>query len=106
MEEDRLITADTSGDDGSFDLSLRPKVLTEYVGQSKAKENLKVFIGAAKGRGESLDHVLFYGPPVADNPWGGATLEWLTTSPPPTENFAADPVVRHGPYDFKKAGLL
>ena len=63
MEEDRLITADTSGDDGSFDLSLRPKVLTEYVGQSKAKENLKVFIGAAKGRGESLDHVLFYGPP-------------------------------------------
>jgi Holliday junction DNA helicase RuvB len=63
MEEDRLITADTSGDDGSFDLSLRPKVLTEYVGQSKAKENLKVFISAAKGRGESLDHVLFYGPP-------------------------------------------
>ena len=61
--EDRLITADTSGDDGSFDLSLRPKVLTEYVGQSKTKENLKVFIGAAKGRGESLDHVLFYGPP-------------------------------------------
>ena len=63
MEEDRLITADTSGDDGSFDLSLRPKVLTEYVGQSKVKENLKVFISAAKGRGESLDHVLFYGPP-------------------------------------------
>ena len=63
MEEDRLITADTSGDDGSFDLSLRPKILTEYVGQSKVKENLKVFISAAKGRGESLDHVLFYGPP-------------------------------------------
>ena len=61
--EDRLITADTSGDDGSFDRSLRPKVLTEYVGQSKVKENLKVFISAAKGRGESLDHVLFYGPP-------------------------------------------
>ncbi len=49
---------------------------------------------------------LFYGPSVADNPWGGATLEWLTTSPPPTENFEADPVVTHGPYDFKKAGLL
>ena len=61
--EDRLITAETTTDDGSFDLSLRPKVLTEYVGQSKAKENLKVFIDAARGRGESLDHVLFYGPP-------------------------------------------
>ncbi len=61
--EERLITAVTTGDDGSFDLSLRPKVLTEYVGQSKVKENLKVFISAARGRGESLDHVLFYGPP-------------------------------------------
>ncbi|RLB63255.1 MAG: Holliday junction branch migration DNA helicase RuvB, partial [Deltaproteobacteria bacterium] len=61
--EDRLITAETTTDDGSFDLSLRPKVLTEYIGQSKAKENLKVFIDAARGRGESLDHVLFYGPP-------------------------------------------
>lgn len=61
--EDRLITAATSGDDNSFDLSLRPKVLTEYIGQSKAKQNLKVFIEAARGRGESLDHVLFFGPP-------------------------------------------
>ena len=61
--EERLITAEDTGDDGSFDLSLRPKVLTEYVGQSKVKENLKVFIKAARGRGESLDHVLFYGPP-------------------------------------------
>ena len=61
--EDRLITAETTGDDGSFDLSLRPKILTEYIGQSKVKENLKVFISAARGRGESLDHVLFYGPP-------------------------------------------
>jgi len=61
--EERLITAENTGDDGSFDMSLRPKVLTEYVGQSKVKENLKVFISAARGRGESLDHVLFYGPP-------------------------------------------
>lgn len=61
--EDRLITSEPTGDDGSFDVSLRPKVLEEYVGQTKAKENLKVFIGAARGRGESLDHVLFYGPP-------------------------------------------
>ena len=61
--EDRLITSEPTADDGSFDVSLRPKVLEEYVGQTKAKENLKVFIGAARGRGESLDHVLFYGPP-------------------------------------------
>ncbi len=61
--EDRLITAETTGEDGSYDLSLRPKVLTEYIGQDKVKANLKVFIAAARGRGESLDHVLFYGPP-------------------------------------------
>ncbi len=61
--EDRLITSQSCSDDGSFDVSLRPKVLDEYVGQTKIKENLKVFIGAARGRGESLDHVLFYGPP-------------------------------------------
>jgi len=63
MEEDRLITAIETDDDGTFDVSLRPRILTEYVGQSKVKENLKVFISAARGRGESLDHVLFYGPP-------------------------------------------
>ena len=61
--EDRLITAETTGEEGSYDLSLRPKNLTEYIGQNKIKANLKVFIGAARGRGESLDHVLFYGPP-------------------------------------------
>ncbi len=47
---------------------------------------------------------LFYGPPFAPNPWGGATLEWSTPSPPPTENFEEDPVVTHGPYDFSGAG--
>jgi Holliday junction DNA helicase RuvB len=61
--DDRIITAATTGDDGSFDTTLRPKVLAEYIGQRKVKENLKVFIDAARGRGESLDHVLFYGPP-------------------------------------------
>ena len=42
---------------------LRPKTLSEYIGQDKVKENLKIFIEAAKLRGESLDHVLLYGPP-------------------------------------------
>jgi cytochrome c oxidase subunit 1 len=46
------------------------------------------------------------GPPTGDNPWGGASLEWQIPSPPPTENFEEDPVVTHGPYDFKKAGIL
>mgnify|MGYP003544415482 CR=1 FL=1 len=45
------------------ELSLRPKTLKEYIGQTKVKENMKVYIEAAKKRGESLDHVLLYGPP-------------------------------------------
>ena len=46
------------------------------------------------------------GSPVGANPWGGASLEWQVPSPPPTENFEEDPVVTHGPYDFKQAGIL
>ena len=62
-EENRIITTNEIVEDGEQEYSLRPKVLAEYIGQQKAKENLKVFIEAAKGRGESLDHVLLYGPP-------------------------------------------
>jgi cytochrome c oxidase subunit 1 len=47
---------------------------------------------------------LLKGAAVGNNPWGGATLEWTIPSPPPTENFAAEPVVTHGPYDLKGAG--
>ncbi len=62
MSEERLIDRETRGDD--FDeVSLRPKKLDEYIGQSKAKNNLTVFIEAAKQRKEALDHVLLYGPP-------------------------------------------
>jgi len=60
---DRLISPATAGDDDRFDASLRPRTLSEYVGQSKAKENLQVFIDAARNRREALDHVLFSGPP-------------------------------------------
>jgi holliday junction DNA helicase RuvB len=60
---DRIITANLSDDDRRFDSTLRPRGLREYVGQQKAKDNLQVFIDAARSRGESLDHVLFYGPP-------------------------------------------
>ena len=60
--EDRIVTSTlTSEDEG--EVSLRPRALQEYIGQSKAKENLSVFIEAARMRGESLDHVLLYGPP-------------------------------------------
>jgi Holliday junction DNA helicase RuvB len=60
---DRLITPDPLDDDGKVEVSLRPRTLTDYIGQGKAKENLQVFIDAARGRREALDHVLFYGPP-------------------------------------------
>ena len=60
---ERLIASQPTGDDRTFEQTLRPRTLDEYVGQGKIKDNLKVFIGAARGRSEALDHVLFYGPP-------------------------------------------
>lgn len=59
----RLIDPATTPEEGQHELSLRPRQLQEYVGQCKAKENLQVFIDAARRRGESLDHTLLYGPP-------------------------------------------
>ncbi len=59
---DRLIEPDKRGED-EFDTHLRPQVLDEFIGQRQAKSNLKVFIEAARTRGEALDHVLFAGPP-------------------------------------------
>lgn len=61
--EKRVITTELIQEDSKFESNLRPQLLKDYVGQKKAKENLKVFIEAAKSRGEALDHVLFYGPP-------------------------------------------
>jgi len=63
MTTERIITPDQSGDDDNFEASLRPRRLLDYIGQSKAKENLQIFIEAARSRQETLDHVLFYGPP-------------------------------------------
>lgn len=60
-ETDRLIAADRKPED--LDAALRPKTLDDFVGQKAARENLRVFIGAAKARGEAMDHVLFFGPP-------------------------------------------
>lgn len=60
---ERIISADIISEDERIEQGLRPSSLNEYIGQEKAKKNLKVFIEAAKKRKESLDHVLLYGPP-------------------------------------------
>ena len=59
----RIITTEFTSEDSTIENNLRPEALMDYVGQEKIKQNLKVFIEAAKNRGESLDHCLFYGPP-------------------------------------------
>ncbi|MDF2566905.1 MAG: Holliday junction helicase, RuvB subunit [Oscillospiraceae bacterium] len=61
--EDRMTAPEYTSEDADVEFSLRPKTLGEYIGQDKAKENLSIFIEAARARGESLDHVLLYGPP-------------------------------------------
>ncbi|WP_145035198.1 Holliday junction branch migration DNA helicase RuvB [Paenibacillus sp. Y412MC10] len=61
--DDRIISANLMMDEQAAELSLRPRYLAEYIGQNQVKENLKVYIEAAKMRNEALDHVLLYGPP-------------------------------------------
>ena len=64
MDEDRLISPELeNSNEERLENSLRPKTLDEYIGQDKVKENMKIYIEAAKKRGEPLDHCLFYGPP-------------------------------------------
>jgi Holliday junction DNA helicase RuvB len=59
----RVISPETTLDDGDIEVTLRPQTLSEYIGQEKVKENLAIYIEAAKRRNEPLDHVLLYGPP-------------------------------------------
>ncbi len=61
--DNRVVTPEITNDDNDIDVSLRPKSLSEYIGQDKVKENLAIYIEAAKRRQEALDHVLLYGPP-------------------------------------------
>ena len=64
MEENKIISPELeNGQEERLENSLRPKTLNEYIGQAKVKENMKIYIEAAKKRGEPLDHCLFYGPP-------------------------------------------
>ncbi len=62
-EKDRIVAGTIRTEDTDNELTLRPKWISEYIGQNKAKEKLNIFIKAAKGREESLDHVLLFGPP-------------------------------------------
>ena len=61
--ESRILSTEASQEDSDVEISLRPKTFDEYIGQEKVKEMLKIYIGAAKVRGDALDHVLLYGPP-------------------------------------------
>ncbi len=61
--ENRIVAPEYTGLDSETELSLRPRSLDEYIGQTKVKENLKIFLEAARRRAEPLDHALFYGPP-------------------------------------------
>lgn len=63
MENERIVSGNLQSREDVFDLSLRPRWLEEYIGQTAAKEKLKIFIDSAKIRRDSLDHVLLYGPP-------------------------------------------
>jgi len=63
MDDERIVSARLMMEDQAAEYSLRPRYLSEYIGQERVKENLKVYIEAAKMRREALDHVLLYGPP-------------------------------------------
>ena len=63
VEIARITSGKPSTEDKPLDTSLRPRRFDDFIGQTKAKDNLKIAIEAAKGRGEALDHILLYGPP-------------------------------------------
>lgn len=73
IEESRIVSGFSKENENLLETNLRPKVLEEYIGQSKVKEKMRIFIEAAKARGEALDHVLLYGPPGL----GKTTLSYI-----------------------------
>ena len=70
IEADRLISAEPINEEEILDRAIRPKLLTEYVGQPHVREQMEIFIQAAKQRGDALDHLLIFGPPVGENHHG------------------------------------
>ncbi|MDX1550935.1 MAG: Holliday junction branch migration DNA helicase RuvB, partial [Lysobacter spongiicola] len=63
MNEERIIAPGATHEDDAVEASIRPKSLDDYLGQQPVRDQMKIFIEAAKGRGEALDHVLIFGPP-------------------------------------------
>ena len=61
--DERLVAGARGDDDAQYEAGLRPRILDDYIGQDRVRENLQVSIAAAKQRGEALDHVLLFGPP-------------------------------------------
>ena len=75
MDEERLIVPEHLWEDGE-ETVIRPRYFHEYTGQDQVKENLEIFVKAALGRGEALDHVLLYGPPgLGKNNFGGGDCQ-------------------------------
>src|SRR5512147_2509280 len=62
-DRERIVSSAVVEDDASFELKLRPKMLREFIGQQKVKDNLSIALEAARSRNEPIDHVLLYGPP-------------------------------------------
>ncbi|PWG61147.1 Holliday junction branch migration DNA helicase RuvB [Sediminicurvatus halobius] len=63
IENDRIVSGEASGEDEAVDRAIRPRRLADYVGQAAVREQLEIFVHAARGRGEAMDHVLVFGPP-------------------------------------------
>ncbi|HEY6360196.1 MAG TPA: Holliday junction branch migration DNA helicase RuvB, partial [Vicinamibacterales bacterium] len=63
MNDPRLLTPAPAAEEAQYEAGLRPRLLADYIGQDRVRDNLQVSIAAARGRGEALDHVLLYGPP-------------------------------------------
>ncbi|HEB80999.1 MAG TPA: Holliday junction branch migration DNA helicase RuvB, partial [Chromatiales bacterium] len=63
IESDRLVSPRLAGDEDAAERTIRPRTLGEYVGQAPVREQMDIFIRAARERGEALDHVLIFGPP-------------------------------------------
>ncbi len=100
MKKERITDPSPLAGEIEFDRSLRPHTLKEFIGQTRLKENLTVFIEAAKRRGESLDHVLFYGPPGL----GKTTLAYIIANELGVQIKATSGPVIERPADL--AGLL
>lgn len=88
IEADRLVSAGTLQAEDVVDRAIRPKLLDEYIGQPQVRSQMEIFIQAAKLRGDALDHLLIFGPPV----WGKP--RWRTLSPMKWALTCAQPLAR------------